>query len=410
MRRGAAGGAVAAFAVVAGPGVIAGLSDDDPAGITTYSILGADYGYQLLWVLALSTVALIAFHELGARMGIRTGRGLMLLIRDRFGGRIAVAALVTLVVANVGTTCAELAGIAASLELVDVPPWVSVPIAAVGVTAVVIFEPFERLEHVLLALSSVFVAYIGAGLLAHPDWSEVAHGLVVPSMPLDKQAALVATATVGTTLAPWGLAFIQSYAVDKRLSRRDLPSERVDVLVGSIATGVIGAFVVIACAATLHPQGITVEDATDAAKALEPLVGGASTLLFGVGLLGAGLLAAAVVPLSTSYSVSETFGREPHLDERPRQDPRFYGTFCLVMAAAALIVMIPGAPLVDILFLTQALNAILLLPLLLLMLVLARDRELLGDGVSRGTWWFLELVGAAIVVCAVATLAVLSIT
>jgi Mn2+/Fe2+ NRAMP family transporter len=409
MRRGAAGGAVAAFAVVAGPGVIAGLSDDDPAGITTYSILGADYGYQLLWVLALSTIALIAFHELGARMGIRTGRGLMLLVRDRFGGRIAVAALVTLVVANVGTTCAELAGIAASLELVHVPLWVSVPIAAVGVTAVVILEPFERLEHVLLALSSVFVAYIGAGLLAHPDWSEVAHGLVVPSMPLDKQAALVATATVGTTLAPWGLAFIQSYAVDKRLSRRDLPSERIDVLVGSIATGVIGAFVVIACAATLHPQGITVEDATDAAKALEPLVGGASTLLFGVGLLGAGLLAAAVVPLSTSYSVSETFGREPHLDERPRQDPLFYGAFCLVMAAAALVVMIPGAPLVDILFLTQALNAILLLPLLLLMLVLARDRELLGDGVSRGTWWILELVGAAIVVCAVATLAVLSI-
>jgi Mn2+/Fe2+ NRAMP family transporter len=409
VRRASAIPALAVFAAVAGPGLIAGLSDDDPAGITTYSILGADFGYQLLWVLTLSIVALIAFHELGARMGIRTGRGLMLLIRDRFGVRIAALALLALVAANLGTTCAELAGVAASLELVNVPPWISVPIAAVGVTVVVVFETFSRLEHVLLAVSAVFVAYIGAGLLAHPDWGAVAHGLVVPSMPSGRHAALVVTATVGTTLAPWGLAFIQSYAVDKRLSKRDLPAERIDVIVGSVATGVIGAFVVIACAATLHPQGISIQDASDAAKALEPLAGSASTVLFGVGLLGAGLLAAAIVPLSTSYSVSEAFGREPHVDERPRQDPLFYGTFCVVMAVAGLIVMIPGAPLVDILFLTQALNAILLVPLLVLMLMLARDRELLGPDVSRGLWWKLELAGAAIVFAAVAALAVLSI-
>ena len=275
-------------------------------------------------------------------MGIRTGRGFMLLVRSRFGGRIAALALLALVTANLGTTCAELAGVAASLELVSVPPWLSIPVAAIGVTVVVIFETFSRLEHVLLALSTVFVAYIGAGFLAHPNWSAVAHGLVVPSMPHERQAALVVTATVGTTLAPWGLAFIQSYAVDKRLSRRDLPVERLDVIVGSVATGVIGAFVVIACAATLYPKGITIEDATDAAKALEPLAGGASTALFGIGLLGAGLLAAAIVPLSTSYSVMETFGREPHIDERPRQDPLFYTAFCVVMAVAAVIVMIPG--------------------------------------------------------------------
>jgi NRAMP (natural resistance-associated macrophage protein)-like metal ion transporter len=401
--------ALAVFAAVAGPGIIAGLSDDDPAGITTYSILGAEFGYELLWVLTLSILALIAFHELGARMGIRTGRGLMLLVRERFGRGIAIFALAALVVANVGTTCAELAGVAASLELVDVPPWLSVPVAAAGVTVVVVFETFHRLEHVLLALSAVFVAYIGAGLLAHPDWKAAARGLVVPSMPLDRHAALVATATVGTTLAPWGLAFIQSYAVDKRLSRRDLPVERIDVIVGAIATGVIGAFVAIACAATLYPEGITIEDASDAAKALEPLAGGASTALFGVGLLGAGLLAAAIVPLSTSYSVTETFGREPHIDERPRQDPLFYGTYCAVMAVAALVVMVPGAPLVDILFMTQALNAILLVPLLVLMLLLARDRSLMGPDASRGLWWRLELVGAGIVVTAVGALAVLSL-
>ena len=275
-----------------------------------------------------------------------------------------------------GTTCAELAGIAASLELVDVPPWLSVPVAAVGVTAVVVFETFERLEHVLLALSAVFVAYIGAGLLAHPDWV-CPHGLVVPSMPLGKQAALVATATVGTTLAPWGLAFIQSYAVDKRLSKRDLPaSESTSSSARSRRSHrrVRGHRV----------RGDTVSARDHRRRRERRSEGPRATgrrridMLFGVGLLGAGLLAAAVVPLSTSYSVSETFGREPTSTSGPGRIRCFYGTFCLVMAAAALIVMIPGAPLVDILFLTQALNAILLLPLLLLMLVLARDRELPG--------------------------------
>ena len=409
MRRAPAMAALAVFAAVAGPGILAGLSDDDPAGITTYSIVGADFGYQLLWLLALSTIALIAFHELGARMGIRCGQGLMLVVRTRFGGTIAGFALLALVAANVGTTCAELAGVAASLEFVSVPPWISVPVAAAGLTAVVLFETFTRLEHVLLALSAVFVAYVGAGVLAHPDWGAAARGLVVPSMPLDRHAVVVATAIVGTTLAPWGLSFIQSYAVDKRLSRRDLPVERIDVIVGAVATGVIGFFVIVACAATLHPKGISVETASDAAKALEPVAGSLSTALFGVGLLGAGLLAAAIVPLSTSYSVAEALGREPHIDERPRQDPLFYGTYVVVMAVAAVVVMLPGAPLVDILFLTQVLNAILLVPLLVLMLVLARDRELLGEDTSRGAWWALELASAAIVFASVAALAVISI-
>lgn len=219
---------VVAFSAVAGPGLLAGLSDDDPAGITTYSILGTDYGYSLLWVLALSTGALIAFHELGARMGVVTGKGLMTLVRERFGGRPTAVALGALVIANVGTTCAELAGVAATLELAHVSRYVSVPLSALLVSWVVLRESFHRLEHLLLAVSAIFAAYVLSGILAHPDWGATARGLVVPTVALDRHAALVIAATVGTTLAPWGLAFIQSYAVDKRLSRRDLPLERVD--------------------------------------------------------------------------------------------------------------------------------------------------------------------------------------
>jgi NRAMP (natural resistance-associated macrophage protein)-like metal ion transporter len=370
---------VLAFAAVCGPGLLAGLSDDDPAGITTYSILGADFGYRLLWVLLFSTVTLIVFHELGARLGVVTGRGLIGLIRTQHGAPLAVMAAVVLVAANIGTTAAEFAGVAASLGLAGVTRYLSVPVAAVLVTTLVVKGSFRRVEHVLLALAAVFVAYIISGLLAHPDWNAAARGLVVPSLPLSRHALLVATATLGTTLAPWGLAFIQSYAVDKRLGPQDLRYERFDVLSGALLTGVIGFFVVIACAATLHRQGHSIHDARDAAVALRPLAGSFASTLFAVGLLGASLLAAAVLPLSTAYSVTEAAGREGRVEGKPRNEPVFYGTYFAVTALGAGIVLVPGAPLVPILFLTQALNALLLLPLLILMIFLARDRSLMGE-------------------------------
>ncbi len=252
-----AAGSVAALLAVVGPGVLAGLSDDDPAGIATYSILGARYGYELLWVLALSTAALIVFHEVGVRLGVVTGKGLLTLVRERFGRRAAALVLAALVIANTGTLCAEFAGVAAGMDLLGgMSRYLSVPLAALGVSALVLRENFRHVEHFLLALSSVFVAYVIAGVLAHPDWGAAAHAASsCPSIPLNRDALLVAVATVGTTLAPWGLAFIQSYAVDKRLQLKDLRYERVDVIVGAVLTGVIGFFVVVACAATLHVAG-----------------------------------------------------------------------------------------------------------------------------------------------------------
>ena len=370
-------GLVALLAVM-GPGLLAGLSDDDPAGITTYSILGADYGYQLLWVLSLSTVALIVFHELGARMGVVTGQGMTGLIRERFGVRWGAGALLSLVVANVGTTCAEFAGVAAATELVGVSRYISVPLAAALVSVLVLRGGFHRIEHVLLVLATAFAAYIAAGVLARPDWGAAATGLVVPSLPGDRDAILVVTAVVGTTLAPWGLAFIQSYAVDKRLTPRDLRYERIDVVAGALMTGIIGLFVVVACAATLYEDGRSIEDAGDAAAALEPLAGDLASALFGAGLLGAALLAASILPLATSYSVCEAVGREATLDDRFRDAPLFFTVYGIVVVVAVAVVLAPGAPLVPILYLTQTLNAVLLLPLLGLLLVLSRDPVVMG--------------------------------
>jgi Mn2+/Fe2+ NRAMP family transporter len=374
-----AGSAAALFAVV-GPGILAGLSDDDPAGITTYSILGAKYGYELLWVLAVSTVALIVYHELAARMGIVTKKGLMTLIREQRGPRAAGFALTALVVANLGTLCAEFAGVAAGFDLLTgLSRYVSVPIAGIGVSLLVLRGSFHRVEHVLLALSGVFIAYIVSGVLSHPDIGATAHGLAVPNMPLNREAVLVAVATVGTTIAPWGLVFIQSYAVDKGLSVKDLRYERIDVIVGALMTGVIGLFIVVACAATLHVNGVTIHDASDAAGALEPLAGHFAATLFGFGFVGAALLAACVVPLSTSYSVSETFGQKCDVNDEFSEARLFYLSYGGLVAIAAGIVLIPGAPLVPILFLSQALNAVLLLALLPFMRNLGRDQTVMGD-------------------------------
>jgi NRAMP (natural resistance-associated macrophage protein)-like metal ion transporter len=398
-----AGPAMALLAVV-GPGVLAGLSDDDPAGITTYSILGARYGYELLWVLAVSTAALIVFHEVGVRLGVVTGKGLLTLVRERFGQRAAHLVLAALVIANTGTLCAEFAGVAAGMELLGgISRYLSVPLAAVGVSALVLRENFNRVEHFLLLLSSVFVAYVVAGILAHPDWGAAAKGLVVPSIPLNRDAVLVAVATVGTTLAPWGLAFIQSYAVDKRLHVKDLKFERVDVIVGAVLTGVIGLFVVVACAATLHVEGIDVNDASDAAKALEPLAGNTAATLFGLGFVGAALLAAAIVPLSTAYSVSETLGRRADVNDSFAEARTFYLSFGAVVTVSACLVLIPGAPLIQILFLSQALNAVLLLVLLPFIRSLAKDRQLMGrNALGRFDRWS---TGIALAVVAVSVLA-----
>jgi Mn2+/Fe2+ NRAMP family transporter len=399
-----------ALLAVVGPGLLAGLSDDDPAGITTYSILGADYGYELLWVLAVSTAALIVYHELAARTGVVTGKGLMRLVRERRGPRATALALTALVTANVGTICAELAGAAAGMEvLAGTSRYVTVPLAAIVVALLVLRGSFRGVEHVLLALSSIFAAYVISGVLAHPDWGAAARGLVVPNLPGTRHGLLVVVATLGTTLAPWGLAFMQSYAVDKRLSVRDLGFERVDVITGAVLTGVIGFFVVISCAATLHVQGVKIDDASDAARALEPLAGSAAQTLFGLGLVGAALLAAALVPLSTAYSVAEAAERPADLNDSFRDAPVFYGAYLASMAVAAGIVLIPGISLVPILFLTQALNAVLLLAILPFLRSLAADRELMGPH-ALGRWDRLTTaLVLALVALSVGALLVLSV-
>jgi Mn2+/Fe2+ NRAMP family transporter len=260
-----------------------------------------------------------------------------------------------------------------------------------------------------MGLATVFLAYVAAGFLAHPDWAEAAKGLVLPTMPLSHGAVLIATATVGTTLAQWGLSFIQSYAVDKKLTTADLADERIDVVSGAVLTGVIGIFVVVASAATLHVQGVTIDSAADAAGALEPLAGALAGTIFAVGLVGSALLAAAILPLSTAYSICEFAGAESALDDDFKDASLFYVAYLATTGVAAAAVLLPGVPLIRILVLSQVLNAILLLPLLGFMYGIARDRDLMGRYAATRTMATLYLTTIGLVALCVGALLVLSI-
>ena len=395
---------LAAFLAVMGPGVIAGLADDDPAGITTYSQLGTQYGYRMLWTLVIATAALIIFQDLGSRIGVVTRQGLIGLVRQKYGARAGSFSAVSLILANLGTMTAEFAGVAAAGQLFGISRYITVPLTGLVISYLVLRGTFKKAERVFFALSAVFLAYIIAGFMAHPNWSSAFKGMVTPSMPLNHQAINIATATLGTTLAPWGLAFIQSYAVDKRLTRDDLKLLRADVWVGSLLTGVIGFFVVITCAATLNKEHIfSITDASQAAIALKPLAGSLAKYIFAIGIVGAALLAASILPLSTAYSVSDLTGSPAALDDNFREAPLFYSTFAAITIIGGGLIMIPGVSLVWILISSQILNAILLLPLLSYMYGIAKDKKLMGEFVAKRS--SLNVYGSVIALVGVCVIA-----
>lgn len=371
-------GLIAFFAVV-GPGIIAASADNDAQGITTYSLVGARSGYSLLWLLVLAGLALMVTQEIGARLGMATGKGLGALIRERFGVRPAAAAMGLLLLANLGTTAAEFAGIAASLEIFGVSRYVSVPVAAALVTVLVARGTYKRIERVFLALSAFYVAYVVSGFLAHPNWGQAVDGFLTPSLSFTPTALLTAVGMVGTTVTPWGQFFIQAYVVDKSLGPDDLRYERADVFVGTMMTAVVMFFIIVATAATLFASGTGIVDAKDAAMALEPLAGRFAETLFAFGLLNASFLAAGVLPLSTSYAVCEAFGFEFGLDEGVRDAPIFYGVFTFAIVFGAGVVLLPGVSLVPILFLSAVVNGVLLAPILIYLYVLANDPDLMGE-------------------------------
>jgi NRAMP (natural resistance-associated macrophage protein)-like metal ion transporter len=373
----------ATFAVL-GPGIVSGFADNDAGGITTYSIAGARFGYDLLWVLLATQIALFVTQEIGARIGLATGQGLTGLIRERFGVRWAAFAALTMIGANLGSTVSEFAGISAALSLFGVPVPVSALLAAVAVITLISRGSFSRIQYFFVAIGLVVAgAYVISAALSHPDWGLAANSLIVPHVTFSGLYMLTIVGTVGTTITPWGQGFIQAYVVDKRLRPEHLKAERLDVLIGVFITNVIGAFIVIACAATLWTSGQRdISSASQAAAALGPLAGNVASTLFAVGILAASLLGLGVVPLASAYTACEAFGWEQGVDWRWREAPAFYGLLAFFIGFAALFMLIPGLPLFQVMFSAQVINGLLLPVILVFVMRLAGDPRIMGDLVS----------------------------
>lgn len=367
---------------VIGPGFIAGNAGNDAGGIATYSIVGAQEGYGLLWALVLITFALAIIQEMSARMGVVTGKGFGDLVRERFGVRVTLAIMALLVFANLTVTIAEFAGIAAGMELFGVHRYVSVSLAALLVWFVVVKGNFRQVERLMIAISLVYLTYVVSGFLAAPPWTEVARQIAVPHMKFDRDYLLLFITMVGTTITPYMQFYLQSAVVDKGVRIEDYQYAKFDVYIGSFMTVFIAFFIVLCTATILHPAGIRVESAEEAAHALRPLAGDFASHLFAIGLLNASFLAALVLPLATAYALSEAFGWESGIGKGFREAPQFLGFYTAFIAIGAGIILLPEMPLMRIMFLSQTVNGILLPIVLLIMLRLVNDGELMGAYVN----------------------------
>lgn len=382
-----------------GPGLIAACADNDAGGITTYSLAGARFGYSLVWLLILITFSLGITQEMGARMGAVTGKGFGGLIREKFGARWSALAILVMLIANLGTTTAEFAGIATSLRIFGLPVYISVPVAAVTVFFLIARFDFKRVQQVFLVSGLLYLSYVISGVLAKPDWSLAARSVITPSIKFDAQYLLMSVAVVGTTITPWGQFFIQSFIVDKRLDEKDLNYARADVYLGAFFTNFIAFFIIVACAATIWGNpNVQINDAADAAMALRPLAGEFSRTLFAFGLLNASLLGAAILPLTSAYATCETFGWEAGIDKTPREAPIFFSLFTFFIVASSIIVLIPGLPLLQILFMPQVLNGALLPVILIFALKIANDRSIMRKYTNSTLFNIVVIVTSAILI------------
>jgi len=394
---------------VMGPGIIAASAGNDSGGISTYSQAGAKYGYQMLWMMFLMTFSLVIVQEMAGRMGAVTGKGFAALIRERFGVRPTFFAMLALLASNAATSVAEFAGIAAAMELFGVSRYVAVPVAAVVVWLLVVRGSFRNVEKVLLALSLVFVAYIITAFAAKPDWLVVGRSLVTPSFQMNPAFFSLAVALTGTTIAPWMQFFVQSNIVDKGTSIKEWALAKWDVIAGAVAANFVAIFIIVTTGTVLHPKGIVITLASDAAIALTPLVGHYATILFAIGLLSASFLAACVLPLTAGYSICEAFGWEAGVDRKFSEAPAFIGIYTFVIFVGAAIILIPGANLIAVMILSQVINGMMLPFLLIFMMIIINDKRIMGEytngRIYNGIAWVtigsaIALTGALLVLTA----------
>lgn len=367
------------FLAVMGPGIVTAFADNDAGGIATYAAAGAKYGYAMLFIMFTSTIFLAIAQEISARTGAVTGRGLSDLIRELFGVKWTFFAMAVLIIANLGTTASEFSGIATSFEIFGISKYFSVPIMAIIIWWLVLKASYERIEKIFFALCLTFFSYVVSGLIIDPPWGEVLAAAVKPTFSGEAEFLLMAVGVIGTTITPWGQFYVQASVVDKGITAKDYKLTKWDVYIGSFFTGFVAFFIIVATAATLYVNGVSIESAKDAAVALEPLAGKYASMLFGFGLLGASMLAAFILPLSTAYAVCEALGFERGISKSYEEAPVFFGLYTVLIALGAGMVLWPDLSLYTVMLVSQVVNGILLPPILIFMVLIASDKNIMGE-------------------------------
>jgi len=391
------------FLMILGPGIITGSVDNDAGGITTYSVAGAEYGYGLIWTLIPSFIVLIVIQEMNARMGIVTGKGLADLIRENAGIKITFFIFIGLLLSGIGNTTTEFAGVAGSMEVFGVTKYISVPIVAIMVWFLVVKGTYKIAERIFLIFSLSLLTYVISAIMGKPDWKEIGTAVIRPGVEVNTRSMTMIIALVGTTIAPWMQFYMQSTVIEKGLKMKHFRYTMADIIVGCIVTVVVAFFIMVACGSTLHPNGIVINEAKDAALALRPLAGHLASQVFAFGLFIASIFSATILPLATAYFVCEAFGFEAGIDKKWDEAKEFFILYTGIIVISVIIILIPNAPLIPISIWSQVINGILLPVVLISMMILINNKKIMGAYTNKP---FSNVIGWG----AVSILVILSLT
>lgn len=374
---------VAMFLAILGPGIITGSVDNDAGGITTYSVAGAVYGYNLIWTLIPSFILLIIIQEMNARMGIVTGKGLADLIRENAGVKVTFVIFLGLLIADIGNTTTEFAGVAGSMEVFGISKYISVPIVGLVIWLLVVKGNYKIAERIFLLFSVSLLMYVVSALVGKPHWGEIGHAVIHPQLEINAQSLAMIIGIIGTTIAPWMQFYMQSSVIEKGLKMKEYKYSLIDIIVGCVATVTVAFFIIVACASTLHQKGIQINEAKDAALALKPFAGAIASQVFAFGLFIASVFSATILPLATAFYVCEAFGFEAGIDKKWDEAKEFYSLYTGILILAGAIILIPGAPLIFISLWSQVLNGMLLPVVLVCMILLVNNKKIMGEYVNK---------------------------
>lgn len=385
------------FISILGPGIITANIDNDASGITTYSVAGARFGYDLLWTLIPTTVALVVIQEMVARMGVITGKGLSALIRENYGVKTAFFLMLGLLIANLGTTVANFAGWAASMEILGLSRYAIVPLGALSIWFLVMKGSYRFVERILLVACLLYFGYVLSGFMARPNWTSVLRSTFLPTIRWDSEYIMLSIAIIGTTITPWMQFYLQSSISEKGIDKKDYKFSRLDVITGCLITDIVSFFIIVTCGTLLFPYGIRIKEAHEAAIALRPLAGDYASLIFAISLANASLLGAIIVPLTTAYFICEAMGWEAGINKTFKEAPQFMWIYTLTIFVSSSLILIPNMPLVSLMVLSSVINGLLLPAVLIYTLLLVNNKALMGEYINRRGYNYISL-GTIIVI------------